>query len=1036
MKDGKFQQVKAGTVDFFKSMKYLVSFLLLFSLFTLTMCSTVKSKTPTFVVNDDVIITDSSSTSMNDLDTIFEEVDGIITDEVIEVKSKKIYFQETPQEKVWVDSVYNSLSFNEKLGQLFMIAAYSNKDEKHIEVVDKLVKEYKVGGLIFFQGGPIRQAKLTNRFQSNAKVPLFIGIDAEWGLSMRLDSTAVYPWNMTLGAIANDNLITRVGEQMGKECKRMGIHFNFSPVIDINTNPLNPIIGNRSFGEDKFNVTAKASSLIQGIQSQGVFATGKHFPGHGDTSTDSHHSLPIVNFSKDRLNNVELHPYRELFKEGLASVMVAHLSVPSIEPRVNYPSSLSYNIVTNILQKELDFKGLIFTDALNMKGASNFKKPGEIDLEAFLAGNDILLFAEDVPKAIEKITEAYKNKTVTDERIAKSVKKILAYKYRIGLNEYKPIDLKNLYEDLNPIENNALQFNLYEDAVTLTKNSNNLLPIKDLTKKIAYVKLGDDTNMVFVETLKKYTEVTTVSAPTITELNAKLKKFDIVIVGFHKSDKPWKNHDFTNVEVNWLNEIAINNDVILDVFAKPYSLLKIKSFSNIESVLLSYQNNKYAHQVSAQIIFGVLQAKGKLPVSVGNSFAVNTTNKIKTFNRLGFTVPENVGMSSKKLDEIEVIANKAINGGMAPGMQILVARKGKVIYQKSFGYHTYEKKNPVLNSDIYDVASITKIVATLPNLMRIYDKGKINLNTRLGEILKNFKETNKDSITIQELLSHNSGLQAWIPFYKATLDSISKKPIDSIYSKFYSKNFSVKVVDSLFIRNDYHDVMINQIIASNLSSKKTYKYSDLAFIIFKEYIEKSTNLQLDELSEKLFYRSLGMNNTMFNPLKKFDVNSIPPTEIDNYFRYSIVQGYVHDMAAAMDGGVGGHAGVFSNAMDIAKMMQMFLNGGFYGDRKYFSKKTFETFNTCYFCLDGNRRGLGFDKPQLGKEGPTCGCVSSSSFGHTGFTGTIAWADPKTELIYVFLSNRTYPDSNASNKLSKSNIREDIQKIIQEAILDK
>ncbi len=1003
----------------------------MFSLIIVTMCSTIKSKESVVINNEIVNVTQEL---VIEEEEPFEEIEGTIFKDVYQLEPKKVYFQETPQEKTWVDSVYNALSFNEKLGQLFMIAAYSNKDEKHFAEVEKLVKEYKIGGLIFFQGGPMRQAKLTNRFQSKAKVPLFIGIDAEWGLSMRLDSTTVYPWNMTLGAIADDNLVKRVGEQMGKECKRMGIHFNFSPVIDINTNPLNPIIGNRSFGEDKFNVTQKASSLIQGIQSQGVFATGKHFPGHGDTSTDSHHSLPIVNFSKDRLDNVELHPYRELFKEGLASVMVAHLSVPSIETRENYPSSLSYNVVTNLLQKELNFKGLIFTDALNMKGASNFKKPGEIDLEAFLAGNDILLFAEDVPKAVQKITQAYQNKVITDERIAQSVKKILAHKYRIGLNKYQPINLKNLYDDLNPIENNALQYNLYENAVTLTKNVDNILPIKDLTKKIAYVKMGDDTNEVFLNTLKSYTEVTEVSAPTIAQLNEKLKNFDLVIVGFHKIDKPWKSHDFTDVEIEWLNQIAISNNVILNVFAKPYSLLKIKSFSNIESVLVSYQNNKYAHQVAAQIIFGALQAKGKLPVSIGNFFAVNTANNLKVYNRLGFSAPENVGMSSKKLEEIEVIANKAINGKMAPGMQILVARKGKVIYQKSFGYHTYEKKNPVRNTDIYDVASITKMVATLPNVMKIYDKGKVKMDTRLGDMLPIFKGTNKDSITFQELLSHYGKLQAWIPFYKTTLDSITKKPLDSIYSKTYSEKFSKKVVDSLYIKNDYHQEMMRQIVASELLPKKTYKYSDFTFIILKDYIEKMTNKKLEVLSSKSFFSPLGMNSTLFNPLEKFEKSMIPPTEIDDYFRHTLIQGYVHDMAAAMDGGVGGHAGVFSNAMDIAKMMQLFLNGGYYGNRKYFSKQTVDTFNTCFFCNEGNRRGLGFDKPQLGNSGPTCGCVSGTSFGHTGFTGTMAWADPTTEIIYVFLSNRTFPDSNASNRLSRENIREDIQKIIQDAII--
>ena len=291
----------------------------------------------------------------------------------------------TQSQQVWVDSTYNSLSFEEKVGQLFMIAAYSNKNEAHAQDLDKLITKYKVGGLIFFQGGPNRQAKLTNRFQEKSKIPMLIGIDAEWGLSMRIDSTHTYPWNMTLGAIKDNSLLEKMGMQMADQSKRLGIHFTFGPVVDINTNPKNPIIGNRSFGETKENVAAKAVAYMRGLQSYGVFATAKHFPGHGDTSTDSHHALPTVDFSRDRIEEVELYPYKELIKNGLASVMVAHLNVPSIEPRENFPSSLSEKVVTDILKNQLKFEGLIFTDALNMKGASNFKQPGDIDLAAFLA---------------------------------------------------------------------------------------------------------------------------------------------------------------------------------------------------------------------------------------------------------------------------------------------------------------------------------------------------------------------------------------------------------------------------------------------------------------------------------------------------------------------------------------------------------------------------------------------------------------------------------------------------------------------------
>jgi beta-N-acetylhexosaminidase len=948
---------------------------------------------------------------------------------------RKTFFKGSLAEDKWVDSVYNQMPFNEKVGQLFMVAAYSNKDSAHVNGLDKLISDYKIGGLIFFQGGPVRQAKLTNRFQLKSKLPLFIGIDAEWGLSMRLDSTYKFPWNSTLGAIRDLKLIEKVGEQMGKESKRMGIHFNFAPVLDINTNPKNPIIGHRSFGEDKVNVTDRAIALMTGVQNQGVFATGKHFPGHGDTATDSHYALPLVNFSRERLENVELYPYKRMFDEGLESVMVAHLNVPSLEARPEVPTSLSYNVVTDLLKKEMAFDGLIFTDALNMKAASNFKKPGDIDLEAFLAGNDILLFAENVPVAVEKITIAYNEGLVTDERLAYSVKKILHYKYKIGLNKYKPIDETNLMSDINPSSNTALQYELFENAITLLKNDNTILPIKELDKKIAYVKLGDDTNTKFLSTLKKYTDVTEVTSDNIDSLNVQLKNFDIVIVGFHKSDKAWKKHDFTETELLWLQEIAKNNKVILDIFAKAYSLLPITTFDDIESVIVSYQNGDIPQEVSAELIFGAVDAKGKLPVSINEFFKVNDGLSSEKINRIGFTAPENVGMSSAKLATIEALANKAIDGKMAPGMQILVARKGKVIYQKSFGYHTYEKVTKVQNSDIYDVASITKMVSTLPNVMQLFDQGKVTLDSKLGEMLPIFQGTDKQDITFKELLSHYARLQAWEPFYKETLDA-DNCPADKFYSLTYKDGYTKQVAENLFINDNYKDVILKKIVESKLSDKKEYKYSDFTFIILKEYLEKITGKSLDILSALNFYNMLGMSNTMYNPLLKFDMRVIPPTDNDTYFRHTTIQGYVHDMEAAMEGGIAGHAGIFSNAMDVAKMMQMYLNKGNYGGIQYFSNATFDVFNTCHFCAEGNRRGLGFDKPQLGKEGPTCGCVSMSSFGHTGFTGTMAWADPETEIIYVFLSNRTFPDSNASNKLSKENIREDIQRIIQEAIIDK
>lgn len=946
---------------------------------------------------------------------------------------KKTFFKDTDRETAWVDSIYNKMTIREKIGQLFMISAYSNKDSLHTKQVNDLVQNYKVGGVIFFQGGPVRQAKLTNLYQSKAKVPLFVAIDGEWGLGMRLDSTYTYPWNMTLGAIQDLSLIEKVGENIATENKRIGLHFNFAPVLDINTNPKNPIIGNRSFGEDKVNVSNKAIALMKGVESQGVFSTGKHFPGHGDTSTDSHKALPVVDFSKERLELVELYPYKRMFDEGLVSVMVAHLSIPSLDPRPNYPSSASYEIVTNLLQKELGFEGLIFTDGLAMKGASNFKPPGELEIAVILAGNDILLCPENVPVAVEKLEAAYTDGTITEERLAHSVKKILHYKFKAGLNKYKPINMANIYNDLNPSKNDALHYKLYENAITVLKNEKEILPIKNLDQKIAYVKLGDDVNSTFVTALKKYTDVTEVSNTNLESLNNELKNYDTVIIGFHKLNKTWEKQNFTDTELLWLQEIAKHNKVILDIFTKPYSLLPITNFDDIEGLVVSYQNSNISQVVSAELLFGAIGAKGKLPVSINTSFSVNDGLSTEKLNRLAFTMPENVDMNPAILSKIDAVAQKAIDGKMTPGMQVLVARKGSVIFQKSYGYQTYDNVRKVTNSDLYDVASISKMISTLPNVMQLYDKNKVTLDTKLKDMVPFFAKTNKENISFKDLLTHYAGLQAWIPFYKATLDS-DGKPSAKYYRKIAESKFSTKVADSLFIRNDYHDTIMKIIADSPLSLKKEYKYSDFTFIILKEYLERKTHTKLEDLSQQNFFSTLGMNNTLYNPLNKFDKNNIAPTEIDTYFRHQLIQGYVHDMAAAMEGGVAGHAGIFSNAMDVAKMMQLYLQKGNYGNKQYFSEQTFDAFNTCYYKDQGVQRGLGFDK-RIGKDGPTCACVSESSFGHTGFTGDIAWVDPETEIVYVFLSNRTFPGvADEGNKLAKGKIREDIQKIIQEAII--
>jgi beta-glucosidase-like glycosyl hydrolase/CubicO group peptidase (beta-lactamase class C family) len=940
------------------------------------------------------------------------------------------------QEK-WVDSILSSMTIDEKIGQLFMIQAYSNLDSVHENEIKEMIQKYHVGNLIFMQGTPIKQVELTNKYQSFSKVPLMIGFDGEWGLDMRLKNSYRFPWNMSLGAIQDNSLIHKFGEHIGNHARRIGIHVNFAPVVDINTNPLNPIIGNRSFGENKINVTQKAIAFSKGMQSMGVLANAKHFPGHGDTASDSHLKLPVLNFSRQRLDSVELYPYKRVFDAGMASVMTAHLSIPVLEPNPKLPTSLSSNVVTDLLKYKLGFLGLIFTDGLNMKGAANYSSSSEINLAAILAGNDILLIPHDIPETINLFKTSIQTGVLSYERIDESVRKILLAKYKVGLHTYKPIELLNLEKDINTPEDEVLHRELVKNSMTLIKNKKKLLPISDLKKlhKIAYVALGEASHDPFFKELQKYSEIFKVEKDNLNEIIYTLEDFDLVIVGFHKSNAhPWKPYQFSNKESVWLHEISRKNKTILSVFASPYSLLNIKSFNNLESILVAYQNSVIAQKIAAQTIFGAIDAKGVLPVSIKNKFPEGTSISTKNLKRLQYSIPESVGMSSVKLQRIDSVANLVLEKKMSPGLQILVARHGVVVYEKSFGFHTDKKNNSVKSTDVYDVASLTKILASLPMMMKAEEDKKIKLTSTVKSILPAFKNSNKDTLTVLEILSHYGRLKAWIPFYKLTQDSITKNNLKEFYSQTRSKRFSIKVAENLYLNNSYKDSIYKFIRDSEQRIDAGYKYSDLGYYLFKEVLEKKYKSSLDDLVQEQFYKPLGANRMTYLPLNKLDKSSIVPSEKDTYYRNQLLHGYVHDMGAAMLGGVAGHAGLFANANDVAKMMQLYLQKGYYGGKRYFKKETFDKFNKRYYSEKKVRRGLGFDKPQLDPEiKATCGCVSDESFGHSGFTGAYTWADPESEILYVFLSNRVFPTME-NYGLVDEDIRTKIQQIIQDAIL--
>lgn len=955
-------------------------------------------------------------------------------------RSKRLPFLSVNTD-AWVDSVFNSLMPEERLAQLFMAPAWSNRDSVHLRELDSLVYKHKIGGLIFFQGGPVRQAVMSNYLQSRAKTPLLISMDCEWGLGMRLDSTIKFPRQMTFAAARNTDAVYEMGAEIARQFRRLGMHVNFAPDVDVNNNPLNPVIGSRSFGENKQRVAEMGIAYMKGLQDNGVLACAKHFPGHGDTDSDSHYTLPVIKKSTKSLDTLELAPFRELFDAGVGSVMVGHLFIPAYDTTKDRASTLSPKVVKTLLQDSLKYEGLIFTDAMNMKAVRDYykNKLDELNLQALLAGNDILLYAEDIPKSLDGIKKAIEKGLITQEEIDRRCRKILKVKAWAGLNKYQPVELKNLYEDLNPQKAQTLNHKIFSSALTLLSNKNNLLPLKNLDKlNIACVSVGDTTQNIFFKRANDYAPVKCFNiAPKADSLvyfkiRELIAGYNLVIVNIQNTNSlPLKNYGINQQTIKFIN--AINNGsrkVVVNIFGNPYALSRLPGAEFADAVLIAYEENNYALDYAAQLVFGGISAAGKLPVNINNLYKINeglTTSKI----RLGYSVPEMLGYDSKQFDKIDSIALDGIARHAYPGCQILVAQKGKIIYRKNFGAHTYENNaTPVSDNSIYDVASITKIAATLPVIMELDEKNKIALDEKISAWLPELKLTNKKDIVLREMLAHQSGLKAWIPFYRETYRN--GKLDDFIYNTTQNETFPYRVAENLYIRKVYPD-MIYTFINESEMGKKEYVYSDLGYYYLKKIAEKFTDEPLDIYVKKNYYRKLGMSNTTYHPRNYFALEKLVPTEYDMSFRKQLLQGDVHDPGAAMLGGVGGHAGLFSNTNDLVKLMQLYLQMGEYGGERFFSEEVMKEYTRCQFCANGNRRGLGFDKPEPnGKQGPTCDCVSYLSFGHSGFTGTYAWSDPDKQTVYIFLSNRVYPDAD-NKKLIDLNIRTKIQEAIYEVV---
>lgn len=942
----------------------------------------------------------------------------------------------------WVDSVFHSLTMEERIAQMIMVPAYSNHRPDEIAYVENLVRDYNIGGVLFFQGGPVRQAHLTNRYQKAAKTPLMIAMDAEYGLNMRLDSTIKFPYQMTTGAIQDDSLVYEMGKDIAVQLDRLGVHINLGPVVDVNNNRNNPVINHRSFGEDRDNVTNKGLAYMRGIQEMGVLANAKHFPGHGDTDADSHKTLPVVHHSRERLDSLELYPFKRLMKQGLGSMMVAHMYIPALDSVKNRATTMSPPVVRGLLRNELKYEGLIFSDALNMREITAFYEPGQADVQAVIAGNDVLLFVKDVPTAIEAITEAVKEGRITEDDINTSCRRILRAKAWMGLDKPQEIKVEGLMSDLNHNRSVALNHRLNAEAVTLLKDDEGLVPVRGMdTLNIAVVSMKSDESPAyrFHQSLQRYGHVDVYEtslkpgADMFDSLKRALEPYNLVVVSIHSENRmPYQNFGVTRDAMNLVDSINKEKKVILDVFANPYSLRRFKAAEEVEALVMSYEDAPDMNDLSAQLIFGAIPAHGKLPVTASDRFPLGAGIHKEDVIRMQYTVPEYLGISTEDLKGIETIVNEGIAEQAFPGCQVFIAKEGKVIYERSFGYHTYDKKLPVANHHVYDVASVTKIASSTASLMKLSDQQQFCLDSTLGCYVGDWVDsTSYRDINIRDMMAHQAGLISWIPFYIKTLHK--GKPRFDLYSVVQNEVYDTRVAEGLYIRSAYQDSVIDRIVHTPLGKSRKYKYSDLGYYFIQEIIQRQSGLALNDYVDQHFYHPMGLQRIGYLPREWTNLNEIVPTENDLAFRNQLIHGDVHDPGAAMLGGVGGHAGLFSNANNLGVMMQMFVNKGHYGGKRFITDSTVNYFTTSHYLWNNNRRGVGFDKPvRNGSGGPTCNCVSLNSFGHSGFTGTLAWADPDEEVVYVFLSNRVYPDASNRLLITKGH-RTRIQSVIYDAL---
>ena len=962
----------------------------------------------------------------------------------------------------WVDSVLKQLTLKERIGQLFIYTIAPQQNKANRELLRKVVGDYKVGGLLFSGGLMQNQVALTNEAQQMADVPLMITFDGEWGLSMRLRGTPGFPKNMVLGCIRDDSLIYEYGREMARQCRELGVQVNFAPVADVNINPRNPVINTRSFGENPRDVADKVIAYSKGLEDGGVLSVSKHFPGHGDTDVDSHKALPTLPFSRARLDSVELYPFKKAIQAGLGGIMVGHLEVPVFEPRKGLPSSLSRNVVHDLLTRELKFQGLIFTDALAMKGVSG---NSSICLQALKAGNDLLLVPRRIKEEVEAILDAVKRGDLKETDVERKCRKVLTYKYALGLSRKPYVRLSGLGTRINTPKTRDLIRRLNLAAITVLDNQTKLLPLDPSVKEVAVLNIGDSREIQpFIKELSQFTRpveiqlgknLTTAQCRQLQDSLARYKRILVCVT----------EHRLTPYQT-FFTQFAPGVPVAYLCFIPGKQVLQIhRGISAGEAVILAHSSNDDVQKQVAGILYGRASADGRLSASIGNLFAAGTGLSLGPQTMPHF-VPEEYGINSRLLSRIDEIAEEGIREGAYPGCQIVVLKDGKEMYNKAFGTYTGKgtaakreaKSVPVTSASVYDLASLTKTTATLLAGVKLYDKGRLNLTDRVSDYLPFLQDTDKKDITVRELLLHESGLPSTLLFYQDAIDKDSysgtlfKGRPDNVHpvrigsrtwanpkfrfrkelaSKVRTEEFTLQVSDSLWLNRSFKDEYLQKIADAPLRDKR-YRYSCVGFIVLQQLVEARAGMPMDEFLAREFYTPMGLKRTGFLPLRFLKKEEIVPSSKDAFLRKTTLQGFVHDESAAFQGGVSGNAGLFSTAGEVARIYQMLLNGGELDGTRYLSRETCKLFTTVVSKI--SRRGLGFDKPDSRhpQKSPCAASAPASVYGHTGFTGTCAWVDPDNGLVYVFLSNRIYPDA-WNTRLMRLDIRTRIQEVIYEAL---